>query len=222
MVRALKATMAKKSKPKKKVSKVSTAKTARKRAKAPARRNSINDRALKAAKAREEKHLKAVGLYEKALGSLQRQNFSRAAAQFEKLVNDFPEEVDLNERSQRYLQVCGRQQREVVAPKTVEERIYAATLALNAGNEQGALEQLETAEANAGDREEIQYMLAVVHATSGNKEAAVNYLRQAIELNPDNRFLARHEASFDALQEDEVVQQMLASPSDEPNEDHAD
>ena len=115
MVRALKATMAKKSKPKKKVSKVSTAKTTRKRAKAPARRNSINDRALKAAKAREEKHLKAVGLYEKALGSLQRRNFSRAAAQFEKLVNDFPEEVDLNERSQRYLQVCGRQQREVLS-----------------------------------------------------------------------------------------------------------
>ena len=210
--------MAKKSQSRKRVSRASTARGK----KAPALSNSASAKALKAAKAREAKHLKAVGLYEKAVGFLQRRNFSRAADQFEKLVNEFPEEIDLNERSRRYLQVCGRQESEVVAPRTVEERVYAATLALNAGDERGALNQLETAEADSADREEVQYMLAVVHATSGNKEAAVNYLRQAIELNPDNRFLARHEASFDVFQEDDVVQQLLASPFDDPDESHAD
>ena len=210
--------MAKKSQSRKRVSRASTARGK----KAPALSNSASAKALKAAKAREAKHLKAVGLYEKAVGFLQRRNFSRAADQFKKLVNEFPEEIDLNERSRRYLQVCGRQESEVVAPRTVEERVYAATLALNAGDERGALNQLETAEADSADREEVQYMLAVVHATSGNKEAAVNYLRQAIELNPDNRFLARHEASFDAFEEDDVVQQLLASPFDDPDESHAD
>ena len=222
--------MAKKSQPRKRVSKISAARAAGKKAKPSARSNSASDKALKAAKARalkaaqarEEKHSKAVSLYEKALDFLQRRNFGRAANQFEKLVNEFPEEIDLNERSQRYLQVCGRQQIEVLAPNTVEERVYAATLALNAGDEQGALNQLEAAEADAAEREEVQYLLAVVHATSGNKEAAVNYLRQAIELNPDNRFLARHEASFDAFEEDDVVQQMLASPFDDQDEGHAD
>ena len=214
--------MAKKSQPRKRVSKISAARAAGKKAKPSARSNSASDKALKAAKAREEKHSKAVSLYEKALDFLQRRNFGRAANQFEKLVNEFPEEIDLNERSRRYLQVCGRQESEVVAPRTVEERVYAATLALNAGDERGALNQLETAEADSADREEVQYMLAVVHATSGNKEAAVNYLRQAIELNPDNRFLARHEASFDVFQEDDVVQQLLASPFDDPDESHAD
>ena len=210
--------MAKKSQSRKRVSRASTARGK----KAQALSNSASAKALKAAKAREAKHLKAVGLYEKAVGFLQRRNFSRAADQFKKLVNEFPEEIDLNERSRRYLQVCGRQESEVVAPRTVEERVYAATLALNAGDERGALNQLETAEADSADREEVQYMLAVVHATSGNKEAAVNYLRQAIELNPDNRFLARHEASFDAFEEDDVVQQMLASPFDDQDEGHAD
>jgi len=216
--------MAKKSQPRKRVSNASAAKarTRGKKAKAPALKNPASDKALKAAKAREERHLKAVGLYEKALGFLQRRNFDRAAGQFEKLVNEFPQEIDLNERSQRYLQVCRRQKIEVLAPKTVEERVYAATLALNAGDERGALNQLEAAEADSVEREEVQYMLAVVHATSGNKEAAVNYLRQAIELNPDNRFLARHEASFDAFQEDDVVQQLLASPFDDPDESHQD
>lgn len=214
--------MAKKSQPRKRVSKASTARTRSRRAKAPALSNSASAKALKAAKAREAKHLKAVGLYEKAVGFLQRNNFGRAADQFKKLVNEFPDEIDLNERGQRYLQVCGRQEVEVLAPKTVEERVYAATLALNAGDEREALNQLETAEADSGEREEVQYMLAVVHATSGNKEAAVNYLRQAIELNPDNRFLARHEASFDAFQEDDVVQQLLASPFEDPDESHAD
>ena len=216
--------MAKKSQPRKRVSNASAAKarTKGKKAKAPALRNSASDKALKAAKAREERHLKAIGLYEKALGFLQRRNFDRAAGQFQKLVNEFPQEIDLNERSQRYLQVCRRQQIEGLAPKTIEERVYAATLALNAGDERGALDQLEAVEADSVEREEVQYMLAVVHATSGNKEAAVNYLRQAIELNPDNRFLARHEASFDAFQEDDVVQQLLASPFDDPDESHPD
>ena len=211
--------MAKKPQLRKQFSKASSERA--KKAAAPALSNAV-DKALKAAKVREEKHLKAVSLYEKALGFLQRRNFSRAGSQFEKLVNEFPEEINLNERSQSYLQVCRRQQIEVFSPKTVEERVYAATLALNAGDEQGALNQLEAAEADSAEREEVQYMLAVVHATSGNKEAAVNYLRQAIKLNPDNRFLARHEVSFDTFQEDDVVQQLLASPFDDPDESHAD
>lgn len=211
--------MAKKPQLRKQFSKASSERA--KKAEAPALSNAV-DKALKAAKVREEKHLKAVSLYEKALGFLQRRNFSRAGSQFEKLVNEFPEEINLNERSQSYLQVCRRQQIEVFSPKTVEERVYAATLALNAGDEQGALNQLEAAEADSAEREEVQYMLAVVHATSGNKEAAVNYLRQAIKLNPDNRFLARHEVSFDTFQEDDVVQQLLASPFDDPDESHAD
>ena len=71
--------MAKKPQLRKRVSKASSERA--KKAKAPALSNAASDKALKAAKAREEKHLKAVGLYEKALGFLQRRNFDRAGNQ---------------------------------------------------------------------------------------------------------------------------------------------
>ena len=91
--------------------------------------------------------------------------------------------------------------------------MYAATLALNEGSEQEALQHLEAALVEAPDSEQVQYMLAVARAAAGDRSTAVTHLHRAIELNPDNRFLARHEASFEALHDHEAFRQMLAAPA---------
>lgn len=168
--------------------------------------------ALRAAEARRKKHLKAVELYEQALETLQRRELKVAARRFQKVIDDFPDERELHERSRRYLQVCERSTAPAPAPKTVEERVYAATLALNAGSEQEALEHLEAAVSEDPDSEQVQYMLAVARAAAGDEKVAVTHLLRAIELNPDNRFLARREPIFEALQEDEAFNQLLTSP----------
>ena len=64
------------------------------------------------------------------------------------------------------------------------------------------------------DSEQVHYMMAVARAAAGDGTTAVTHLSRAIELNPDNRFLARHEPTFEMLQEDEAFQQILLSPSD--------
>ncbi len=168
--------------------------------------------AARAAQARRKKRLRAIELYERALAALQRRDLMVAANRFQKVIRDFPEERELHERSRRYLKVCERHQIPALAPKTLEERVYAATLALNTGSEQEALQHLEAALAEAPDNEQVQYMLAVARAAAGDESVAVTHLHRAIELNPDNRFLARHEASFDVLHDHEAFQQMLASP----------
>ena len=171
--------------------------------------------AARAAAARRKKQLKAVELYERALEALQRRDLSVAANRFEKVIRAFPEERELHERSRRYLQICERQRAPAPAPKTLDERVYAATLALNAGSEQEALRHLEAALAEAPDSEQVQYMLAVARAAAGDESTAVTHLHRAIELNPDNRFLARHEPSFELLHDHEAFQQMLASSPDD-------
>ena len=168
----------------------------------------------RAAEARRKKQLKAVELYERALEALQRRDLRVAATRFAKVIREFPAERELHERSRRYLEVCERHRAPAPAPKTIEERVYAATLALNAGSEQEALQLLEPALAEAPDSEQVQYMLAVAHAAAGDESTAVTHLHRAIELNPDNRFLARHEPGFEALHDHETFQQMLASPTD--------
>ena len=61
-------------------------------------------------------------------------------------------------------------------------------------------------------------MLAVARAEAGDGPAAVVNLLRAIELNPDNRFLARTEPSFERLREDDAVREALMTPGDAPVE----
>ena len=69
----------------------------------------------------------------------------------------------------------------------------AATLALNAGQQEEALRHLELAVNREPDSDHVQYMLALARAAGGENHIAVSHLQRAIELNPDNRFLARQE-----------------------------
>ncbi len=87
--------------------------------------------------------------------------------------------------------------------------MYAATLALNSGSQQVALEHLEAALKQDPDSDHVQYMLAVARAAEGDAQTAASHLLRSIELNPDNRFLARTESNFDLLREDEKIQQAL-------------
>ena len=169
-------------------------------------------RANRAAEARRRESLKAVGIYEKALHALQERRLGLAAALFRKVIERFPEERELHERSRRYLEVCKRQSTPAPKPVTLEEQVYAATLALNNGAAQDALGHLEAAAAREPDNEQVQYMLALALAVSGDEATAVSHLQRAVELNPDNRFLARHEPSFETMLENELFQWILATP----------
>jgi tetratricopeptide (TPR) repeat protein len=156
--------------------------------------------------------LKAVALYERALATLQKRRLSTAAVMFKRVIDDFPDERELHERCRRYLEVCARETTPDPTPETLEERIYAATLALNAGTPDKALEHLEAAAAKAPDSDHVQYMLAVAQAAAGETKIAVTHLSRAIELNPDNRFLARNEPSFETIRENTAIRQALSSP----------
>ena len=181
---------------------------ARKRSK---KKKSAGDQlANRAAQARRKKSLEAIALYEKALKALQRRDLSTASNLFQRVIDDFPEERELHERSRRYLEVCRRGSAPKPTPQTLEERVYAATLALNAGAPDEALRHLEAALSERPDSDDVQYMLAVANAADGEHSAAVTHLQRAIELNPDNRFLARNEPSFEALQDEVSFQQLVS------------
>ena len=166
----------------------------------------------------QEAYLQAVALYERAVDALQRRHFRKAANQFRRLIDNFPDEHELHERSRCYLSVCERESQPTPRPQTVEDRLFAATLALNAGSQNEALRHLKAAARERPDSDHVQYMLAVARAEAGDGPAAVVNLLRAIELNPDNRFLARTEPSFERLREDDAVREALMTPGDAPVE----
>jgi tetratricopeptide (TPR) repeat protein len=144
------------------------------------------------------------------VAALQGHDYSRASSILRSVLSRYPDERELHERVRLYLNVCERHMApRAASPATPEERVFAATLAVNAGNYDEALDHLRTATAEAPEHDHALYMLASVLALRDDVEAAVPLLLRAIELNPDNRALARHDPDLDALRQYESVRTAL-------------
>ena len=152
----------------------------------------------------------AVALYEQGVAALQAHEYSRASTLLRSVLSGYPEEKELHERARLYLNICERQvESRVTPPKNPEERIFAATVAFNAGEYDEALTHLRAATQDAPDHDHAWYMLAAVHALRGEPAEAVPALLRAIELNPENRPMARHDPDVESLREHESVRAAL-------------
>jgi tetratricopeptide (TPR) repeat protein len=152
----------------------------------------------------------AVGLYEKGLEALQRHDYGRALELFHSLLISFPDERELHERVRLYLNVCQRHAAPPKAdPQTLQERLYASTLALNGGRYDEAISHLRLVRDEDPDNDHALYMLAVAHAQRGEHVEAVAHLERAIALNPENRALARRDPDLETLHEDEAFHSAL-------------
>ena len=152
----------------------------------------------------------AVGLYEKGMAALQRHDYNKALELFENVLTSFPDERELHDRVRLYLNVCRRHATPTAAaPQTVQERLYASTLALNGGRYDEAISHLRLVRDEDPDNDHALYMLAVAHAQRGEHAESIAHLERAIALNPENRGLARRDADLDPLRDDDAFHHAL-------------
>ena len=95
------------------------------------------------------------------------------------------------------------------APQTIEERLYASTLAINGGRYDEAISHLRLVRDEDPDNDHALYMLAVAHAQRGEHAEAIAHLERAIALNPENRALARRDPDLEPLREDDAFRMAL-------------
>jgi tetratricopeptide (TPR) repeat protein len=158
-------------------------------------------------------YVDAVAIYEQALRTLQQHNFAKAAELLRHVVSGFPEERELLERARLYLNLCERHLHPPAAePGDTSERLYAATLSLNAGAPDRAIDFLNHVLADDPSNDQALYMLAVAHAERGEPAVAIPYLKQAIAANPENRSLARVDPDLDGLRAEEGIGPLLDLP----------
>ena len=162
---------------------------------------------------RRSTYFEAVAVYERGLEALQRHAYAEAAGLLESVLRQYPEEKELHERVRLYLNICQRQatQREA-APQTIDERLYAATLAINGGQYDQAIAHLRLVRDEDPDNDHALYMLAVAHAQRQEPAEAVAHLERAIALNPENRALARTDPDLEPLREDDAFRATLEAP----------
>lgn len=155
----------------------------------------------------------AVAMYERGLQALQRRDFAASADALRTVIERYPDERELLERARLYLKVCERElEPKEPAPKTADEWVYAATVALNQGDEANALLHLQRALAADARHDHAHYMMAVASARRNDVSAALDHLRRAVALNPENRSIARQDPELDSLREAAAFKAALDTP----------
>ena len=97
-------------------------------------------------------------------------------------------------------EICERQlEAQSDEPRTAQERLFAATLALNSGAYDRVVSYLSPLCEQDPENDHVQYMLGIALALRGELEEALPHLRRAVELNPDNRAIARNDPDLERL-----------------------
>jgi tetratricopeptide (TPR) repeat protein len=145
-------------------------------------------------------YVEAIALYERGVDALQHHDYAGAARLLTSVLTQYPEEKELHERVRLYLNVCERHAAPPEnGPRTIDERLYASTLAINGGKYDQAISHLRLVRDEDPDNDHALYMLAVAHAQRGEHAEAIAHLERAIALNPENRGLAKRDPDLEPL-----------------------
>jgi tetratricopeptide (TPR) repeat protein len=147
----------------------------------------------------------AVSVFQAGMEALQGHRYAEAAEAFSALVRQFPAERALLDRARVYLDGCERElRRRPAQPTTPEERLTAATAALNDGDEVRAEGLVQTVLAEQPEQDLALFLSAAIHARRGHRDQALAELRQAIALRPDVAAQATLDPDFDSLRDSEA------------------
>ena len=139
--------------------------------------------------------------YELGVNCLSQHKYERAMAYFEKVLEG--PAAELSERARVHMKICNeRLDKKAPAWRTAEDHYNYAVALSNAGKLAEAEEHLAKALKQAPNAGHLHYARAAVLALRSDVEAALGGLKRAIELDVQNRYLARNDADFDSLCED--------------------
>lgn len=147
------------------------------------------------------------------MAALQRHRYADAAERFRQLMAQFPTERGLLDRARVYIDLAEREiRRKPAEPQTVEERLTAATAALNNGDDARAESLARSVLASDPEQDLALYLIATVEARRGKLEAALSYLGQAVAVSPEVRAQAKHDADFEPLRHLDAFRELTDPP----------
>lgn len=151
-----------------------------------------------------------MGAFEKAMAAFQAERWNDALGQLRALQKSYPNEAVLLDRVRAYTRICERRVEPARAePRSGEEHYQMGVLRLNAGAAEEALSAFEMASTLDRQSDKAFYGAAVAHAQRRSRESALSSLRQAIELNAENRIYAQNDSDLESLRDDPEFQELV-------------
>jgi tetratricopeptide (TPR) repeat protein len=147
--------------------------------------------------------------YEEALGYFQQQKFHRAKQSLERVVEGPSRE--LRDRALVHARICEQRisRPPVPALKSAEDHYTQGVALMNLGRWDEAREHLDRARKAAPKADHIVYAVAALDCLTGEADSAMQNLKIAIQLKPENRYHARNDEDFAFLQEDPRFTELL-------------
>ena len=146
--------------------------------------------------------------YEAALRLMQEGKYDKAHTALRELLALSP--FDLADRIRIYINACAQQISKSKADFTSDgERYDYAVSLLNDGNYDDARAQLQQIIANNREADYAFYGLAVLASMTGDSQACLEQLTEAIRLNPQSRIQARADSDFQDMADDPRFTELL-------------
>jgi tetratricopeptide (TPR) repeat protein len=154
------------------------------------------------------KHLQ-LKAYEEALKYFQEQKYPRAKQSLERVLAGPSKE--LSDRAQVHMRICEQRISRLPVPslKSAEDHYTQGVALMNLGRWDEAREHLDRARKAAPKADHIVYAMAALDCLTGEAESAMQNLKIAIQLRPENRYHARNDEDFAFLQEDPRFTELL-------------
>lgn len=155
-------------------------------------------------------------LFQRGMEALQRHAYAEAAPAFHAILTGFPAERALMDRARVYLGICEREStKRPPSPAgvlTLEERLTAATAALNNGHDHQAEELACSVLAEDPTHDLALYLLAAIHARRGARSDALDMLAKVIAISPEASAQARSDEDFTSLHDDDAFRRLTEPP----------
>jgi tetratricopeptide (TPR) repeat protein len=148
-------------------------------------------------------------LYEQAVQNFHQQKFAKAKELLEKVESGPSKE--LADRARVHLRITEQRMAKQAAPsmRTPEEHYQSGVAMMNLGRWDEAREHLLRAKKLAPKADYVFYAMAALDCLTGEAESAMENLKVAIQLRPENRYHARNDEDFAFLQEDPRFTELL-------------
>lgn len=153
-------------------------------------------------------------IYDAALALFHQQKFARAKQELEKVVQGPSKE--LADRARMHMKIAEQRMKpsQELNPRTAEEHYQRGVAMMNIGRWDDARESLLKARKGAPKADYIHYALAALDCLTGEADSALENLKVAIQLRPENRYHARNDEDFAFLQEDPRFTELLYPEKD--------
>jgi len=156
----------------------------------------------------------AVAALEAGIKLMYAEDYAKAVKAFNKVIAEYPEEPEIqaSAKARIHARDSSLSERARTVFKTAHDHYNVAVALMNAGDVETAMTHLQSALKLAPKADHILYAMAAANALQGNRDQALNYLKQSIHHRAENRFQALQDNDFAVLAEEQAFKDLVAPP----------